>query len=762
MLFTVIFAAILQIGYASDGDISVSIQNQVMLIGSYVAFRCEIVRNISTGQELVDEPHEIEWWFTAISSDTPVLLLGKDENSSSIINSSGDDNEIKYHREVWPDLTVSNLKATDAGTYMCKVVNLGMSASAELYVIDTMPICTKSDTEPPYYENDNVTLACTIGFHGNHKPIIEWKMPPLHVDYKHTKFEDITTANMMSKSVSLNLQHMIDGKLFRCYVDFVNISAQFSCNTMFPPGSVQYAPFISHMKTVPYTDGKNHEVREGSNLTLFCAAHGNPEPTFKWQFNGSEDNSVKYLPCDRKLCHLTKLQPLDSGSYVCIVSNVVKQKIYEVKSQLMIHVLAAVNDNTFNDVKPKPTPKPVVTEYYKDKGVSPYAVGAIVCASLAVILIIVFVFLALKMRRRERHLHQRLTRMHDENLDDQEVELLDESIQPDNTELPVEYGRLKQQWEIARKDVRLVELIAKGSYVEVWRGRMRKYPRRNEIMKVAIKRIMSEACDKERRYFLAELEVMKAIQPHPNILPLIGCYTGSDPWLIMVEYAVEGSLYQYLQHHRPGDLRVEINSDRRDSVSVRNQQLTSLKLLSLTAQIVSGLQHINRFKMVFYRLRASNILVCKGGTCKLSGFGFGVDITERNMYESNSLPLRWMSPECLVDNVFNTKTDVWSFGILFWEIVHFGHLPYPDMGPQEVTEKIHTGYRMPQPIHCSGDLYNLMLMCWAENPENRPSFGDIMQNLHHLAENAENHINIDKLPDGLRSSDIIDSMNCVA
>ncbi|XP_053372815.1 fibroblast growth factor receptor-like [Mercenaria mercenaria] len=618
---------------------------------------------------------------------------------------------------------------------------------------NTIPVCTKSNDGPIYYEGDSVTLTCTMGFHGNQKPKLDWTLPRWHVDYDHLRFKQENSANLVSSSVTLGLQHMIDGKLFTCSASFVNISSTYNCTTMFKPESVQYVPYISHLRTFPWTEEHNHQTEEGSNITLACEAHGNPRPNWTWKFFPKKVNKSKVLPCKFVTCRLSYLTTMDTGSYQCIVSNTVKGVDRSATQTLYLKV---------NGRGVTSTAAPVSVEYKKDKGFSPYAIGAIVCASLAVILIIVFILLALKMRRREHMLHERLTRMHDENLDDQEVELLDENIQPDNSELPAEYGRLKQQWEIARKDIRLVDLIAKGSFVEVWRGRMRKYPRRNEIMKVAIKRIVSEATEKERRFYLAELEVMKAIQPHPNVLPLIGCYTGSDPWLMMVEYAVEGSLYQYLQHRRPGDLRVEISTDNHNSVSVRNQNLTAHKLLSLAAQVVNGLVHINRFKMIFYRLRASSVLVCKGGVCKLSGFGFTQDVTERNLYEANSSPVRWMSPESLFENVFNVKTDIWSFGILLWEIVHFGHLPYPDMGPHEVTEKIQTGYRMSQPPHCSSDIYNLMLMCWAENPENRPCFGDIMQNLHHLSQHADTHINIDKLPEGLRSADIIDNMDIVA
>ncbi|KAJ8316036.1 hypothetical protein KUTeg_006050 [Tegillarca granosa] len=209
------------------------------------------------------------------------------------------------------------------------------------------------------------------------------------------------------------------------------------------------------------------------------------------------------------------------------------------------------------------------------------------------------------------------------------------------------------------------DLISRGSYVEVWKGRMRKYPEKEEVIRIAIKRISDEATEKDRKFFLAEMEVLKMLKPHINVIQIIGCYTLNEPWLIMLEYAQDGTLFEYLQKGRPGDdlQEVEITSNARQSVKLKKKRLDSYRLLALAAQVANGLEHLNRFKLIYYRLRTLSVLMSKGGICKLSGFGFPQDIRERNLYESNSAPIRWMAPESIKDNTYNVKTDVWSYGI---------------------------------------------------------------------------------------------------
>jgi len=149
-------------------------------------------------------------------------------------------------------------------------------------------------------------------------------------------------------------------------------------------------------------------------------------------------------------------------------------------------------------------------------------------------------------------------------------------------------------------------------------------------------------------------------------------------------------------------------------------------------------------------LAARNILIDKERVCKVADFGFARDIVDNHVYERKSdgrLPIRWMAPEALYDNLFTTKTDVWSFGVLMWEIVTLGSTPYPGMAAAEVMRKVRDGVRLEKPEHCRRELYNIMFYCWAHNPVERPTFNDLVSFLSHLLFSETDYIELDRFPD---------------
>ncbi|GFN86164.1 fibroblast growth factor receptor [Plakobranchus ocellatus] len=534
-----------------------------------------------------------------------------------------------------------------------------------------------------------------------------------------------------------------------------------------------------------------NQFRRGSSVLIRCIGRGYPVPTYSWSFTpAGSDESHKHISWTNSIS-IQDFSDEHVGVYECTVTNEIvvksaeldasgaKGKVETFQDTRSVNISITEDEPDMQlDMSGRQNAAYIVRGQHSDPTgpqvadtsmrylpthakvgrnsslFSPYAIGAVTSAGLAVLLIIIIVLMSMRMRKRENRMREKIARAHDENLDDQEVELLDESTQPNTEYLPTEYSRLKMSWEIPRKDVRLLEQIAQGAFVEVWKGRMRRSPGSTEVMRVIIKKLQGEASDKERHFFTAELEVMKMLPAHANVIRLVGSYTANEPWLMMLELASEGTLQQFLQRHRPGHQTVLIGRGDKPSVSMsKRQSLTSQKLLALAAQVASGLDHLEKFKLIYYRLRTCKILVAKGGICKLSGFGFPNEMTERSQYESTSLPLRWAAPESLQNSVFNTKTDTWSYGIVVWEILHFGTTPYPTMGPHEVTESVQTGFRMPKPQHVSSELYELLLRCWHTIPEERPTYQETLEVLSHLVVNADIHIDFSCLPDHLLSLD---------
>ncbi|XP_070550430.1 fibroblast growth factor receptor 3-like [Ptychodera flava] len=144
-------------------------------------------------------------------------------------------------------------------------------------------------------------------------------------------------------------------------------------------------------------------------------------------------------------------------------------------------------------------------------------------------------------------------------------------------------------------------------------------------------------------------------------------------------------------------------------------------------------------------LAARNVLIDEHNVCKISYFGLAHDVIEEDQYERNTqarLPIRWMSMESLLDGIFTTMSDVWSFGIVLWEIATMGYKPYPGMSGQEVISSLHEGSRMPKLLNCDEEFYAVMSSCWHKEPGRRPTFSDLVRIIKELAKDDKDHISV--------------------
>ncbi|GMR39698.1 hypothetical protein PMAYCL1PPCAC_09893, partial [Pristionchus mayeri] len=139
-------------------------------------------------------------------------------------------------------------------------------------------------------------------------------------------------------------------------------------------------------------------------------------------------------------------------------------------------------------------------------------------------------------------------------------------------------------------------------------------------------------------------------------------------------------------------------------------------------------------------IAARNIMVDQQERCKVGDFGLSraVGLDHENYHsQGRKLPLKWMAPESLANYCFSTQTDVWSFGILLFEILTLGGTPYADWPATELFDRLKGGERMVKPDNCSDQLYDIMLKCWSDNPSDRPSFTVLRKDLAELLEDAQ-------------------------
>nr|XP_025953910.1 tyrosine-protein kinase Lck [Dromaius novaehollandiae] len=253
----------------------------------------------------------------------------------------------------------------------------------------------------------------------------------------------------------------------------------------------------------------------------------------------------------------------------------------------------------------------------------------------------------------------------------------------------------QDEWEVPRESLKLVEKLGAGQFGEVWMGFY------NGHTKVAVKSLKQGSMSPSA--FLAEANLMKNLQ-HPRLVRLYAVVT-KEPIYIITEYMEKGSLVDFLK-------------------TAEGVKLTINKLLDMAAQIAEGMAFIEARNYIHRDLRAANILVSETLGCKIADFGLArlIEDNEYTAREGAKFPIKWTAPEAINYGTFTIKSDVWSFGILLTEIVTYGRIPYPGMTNPEVIQNLERGYRMPQPDNCPRELYELMVQCWKERPEDRPTF----------------------------------------
>ncbi|XP_038066020.1 proto-oncogene tyrosine-protein kinase receptor Ret-like isoform X2 [Patiria miniata] len=217
-----------------------------------------------------------------------------------------------------------------------------------------------------------------------------------------------------------------------------------------------------------------------------------------------------------------------------------------------------------------------------------------------------------------------------------------------------------------------------------------------------------------------------------------------DPMYIILEYVPYRDLQTYLRHIRTGTepfyLKKEEFKEKKD--------LTPTEILTFASQVVRGMEYLASKQCIHRDLATRNILLGEGLVCKVSDFGLARDVAEKSQYEMQSqgrVPVRWMAPESLISNMYTSKSDVWSFGVLLWELVTLGSHPYPGMSSQKVIDEIKQGYRLPKPEHCSDDIYQIMMDCWQEKPEDRPNFAGLHTTIDDILADAAGYLEMGNL-----------------
>ncbi|MFH4974475.1 hypothetical protein AB6A40_001184 [Gnathostoma spinigerum] len=312
-------------------------------------------------------------------------------------------------------------------------------------------------------------------------------------------------------------------------------------------------------------------------------------------------------------------------------------------------------------------------------------------------------------------------------------------------------------YQIQLSELRIGKIVGQGAFGTVYLGTAVGIDGFAGRTTVAVKQLKENADESERKQFLAEMKMLKQVGKHPNIVAMYGCCTKPTKECMVMEYVPYGDLKHYLQNLRKQldiavvNLKMSLqtadptlcptlsNSLGNSAVTMADDSISSLniyrldpnELQSFAVQVANGMAHIESLGIIHRDLAARNILVGQGKQLKISDFG----LSRHGVYVKTSkgvIPLRWLSIEAIQNYLYSTKSDVWAYGVVLWEICTLGGFPYPTISDKDLLNYLQEGSRLEKPASCSNEIYDVMMECWKRNPADRPSFTYLCEYLSEL------------------------------
>nr|XP_020840907.1 fibroblast growth factor receptor 1 isoform X9 [Phascolarctos cinereus] len=507
----------------------------------------------------------------------------------------------------------------------------------------------------------------------------------------------------------------------------------------------------------------NKTVALGSNVEFMCKVYSDPQPHIQWlkhiEVNGSKigPDNLPYVQIlkhsginssDAEVLTLFNVTEAHSGEYVCKVSNYIGEARQSAWLTVTRPVAKALEE------RPAVMTSPLYLE------IIIYCTGAFLISCMVGSVIIY----KMKSGTKKSDFHSQMA-VHklakSIPLRRQVTVSADSSASMNSGVLLVRPSRLSSsgtpmlagvseyelpedpRWELPRDRLVLGKPLGEGCFGQVVLaeaiGLDKDKP--NRVTKVAVKMLKSDATEKDLSDLISEMEMMKMIGKHKNIINLLGACTQDGPLYVIVEYASKGNLREYLQARRPPGLEYCYNPSH-----APEEQLSSKDLVSCAYQVARGMEYLASKKCIHRDLAARNVLVTEDNVMKIADFGLARDIHHIDYYKKTTngrLPVKWMAPEALFDRIYTHQSDVWSFGVLLWEIFTLGGSPYPGVPVEELFKLLKEGHRMDKPSNCTNELYMMMRDCWHAIPSQRPTFKQLVEDLDRIVALTSNQEYLD-------------------
>ncbi|XP_024152651.1 fibroblast growth factor receptor 2 isoform X1 [Oryzias melastigma] len=502
----------------------------------------------------------------------------------------------------------------------------------------------------------------------------------------------------------------------------------------------------------------NTTVHVGEDARFVCKVYSDAQPHIQWLKHITQNGSrygpdghpyvrvlktagVNTTDKEIEVLHLPNVTFEDAGEYTCLAGNSIGISFHTAT----LTVLPA----------PEKSPGPISPDYVEI---------AIYCAGVFLILCMVVIVVVCRMRTtakkpdfsgqpavhkltKQLPLRRQVTVSSDSsssmNSNTPLVRITTRRSSAHDLPIP-EYDLPEDpRWEFSRDRLTLGKPLGEGCFGQVVMaealGIDKDKPK--EAVTVAVKMLKDDATEKDLSDLVSEMEMMKMMGKHKNIINLLGACTQDGPLYVIVEYASKGNLREYLRARRPPGMEYSY-----DIARVSDEQLTFKDLVSCTYQVARGMEYLASKKCIHRDLAARNVLVTESNVMKIADFGLARDVHNIDYYKKTTngrLPVKWMAPEALFDRVYTHQSDVWSFGVLMWEIFTLGGSPYPGIPVEELFKLLKEGHRMDKPGNCTNELYMMMKDCWHAISSQRPTFKQLVEDLDRILSLSTNEEYLD-------------------
>ncbi|XP_062867496.1 macrophage colony-stimulating factor 1 receptor isoform X2 [Trichomycterus rosablanca] len=497
-------------------------------------------------------------------------------------------------------------------------------------------------------------------------------------------------------------------------------------------------------------------VLRWKNGTLSCIASGYPTPTISWY--QCEQSHSETPGCNEN----TSSSALSSNQLVVLQKKefqpdrVESVLIREIQPNTSISCVAvnSAGEERASYQSPGPYSSVAADEHWISRMFTTIVSAASVLSALLFILLGVCIYRCKQKPKYE--IRWKIIEMNDGN----------NYTYVDPTQLPY-----NTQWEFPRDRLAFGQVLGAGAFGKVVEAAAYGLEKDDRVTRVAVKMLKPSAHLEEKEALMCELKILSHLGSHANIVNLLGACTRGGPVLLITEYCSHGDLLNFLrrkasilfnpersssfyrnlsdhQHreHRNStngymDMRASRTSDDGTHGSsdegLKDLMLLDMNdLLSFSSQVAQGMDFLSSKNCIHRDVAARNVLVTEGLVAKICDFGLARDIMNDENYvvRGNArLPVKWMSPESIFNCIYTVQSDVWSYGILLWEIFSLGRSPYPDVKVDaRFYEMIKDGYQMSHPDFAPPEMYQIMMMCWNLDPNSRPTFGKIVQTINTL------------------------------